>query len=248
MQAIGHNNPPSDEELFAQRMAEGHTQLLEEADRLARAKAKPCDSDDYAERLTNYIKRINVTVTSLEKLRVNEKAPILKQGKVIDGYFKTITDTLEQRKREANKPLSDWLRHKAEEEQRLRREAAEKIRKDAEEKAAEAARLAAESKQEEAVAAQQSAERIEAHAINMHASAETLTADMAQIKSDKGGSASLRTRWVGTITARAELDLEQLRPHLKLEHLQSALNAFVAAGGRDIAGAKIEQISESVVR
>lgn len=248
MNNIGHNNPPSAEEIFAERISDNHSALLEEANKLANAKAKPCDSDDYAERLTNYIKRINTVVKALEAVRVDEKEPVLRQGKIIDAFFKNITNKLDQSKRDAQKPLTAWMQKKAEEEQRLRREAAEQMRRDAEAKAADAARLEAENKVEQAEEAQAIAERIEAHAINVEASAESVGAQMVQVKSDKGGSASLRTRWIGEIYTFENLDLEKLRPYLKPEHLQMALNAFVAAGGRDLTGANIKQISEATVR
>ena len=59
---------------------------------------------------------------------------------------------------------------------------------------------------------------------------------------------SLRTRWVGELDNKAELDLEALRPYLGVDLLQKAINAFVAAGGRELKGANIFEKSEAVVR
>lgn len=246
--SIGANNPPSDEELFAQRIAEHHTGLLEEAEKLAKAKAKPCESDEYAERLTNYIKRIAVTLKALENVRIQEKEPVIKQGKVIDNYFKRIATALEDAKRGAQRPLTDWLQKKAEEEQRIRREAAEQARRDAEEKARQAALLEAKGQDEAAARATESSQRIEAQADKLEASAFNSGAAIAQVVSDKGGSASLRTRWVGEITSRETLDLHELRYLLTDEALQRAVNAYVAKGGRELRGAKIYQTSEATVR
>ena len=248
MQAIGHNKPPSDDEIFAARMLEQHGDLIKEAEDFARKRAKDCDSQEYAERLTNFIKKVSVIGGKLEKLRVAEKEPHLEAGKVVDRFFKRLTLALEQARRGAQEPLNKWLRQCAEEEARLRREAAEQIRREEEEKARLAMKLEDQGEPEAAQHVQEQADKMGIYADKLEASAAAPTAQLAQVKTETGASASLRTRWVGEVTSRAELDLNALRFHLPAAALQTAINAFIAAGGRELKGAKIHQVSEAAVR
>ena len=245
---MGHNRPPSDEEIFAARMMEQHAELIKEAEDFGRKRAKECDSQEYAERLTNFIKKVNLIAGKLEKLRVTEKEPHLRAGKVIDGYFKKLASALDAARMGAQQPLNKWLRHCAEEEARLRREAAEQIRREEEEKQRLAMRLEDQGEPEAAQHVQEQADKMGAYADKLEASAAAPTAQLAQVKTDTGASASLRTRWVGEVTSRADLDLNALRFHLPAAALQTAINAFIAAGGRELKGAKIFQTSEATVR
>lgn len=247
---IGHNNPPADtpEEEFRRRMAEEHEELIAEAEKLAKAKAKPCEDDAYAERLTNYIKRINTTMKALEKVKKDEKAPIQQRAAIIDTYFRNIVTALDTAKAKAQKPLNDFLNKKAAEEQRKRLEAAEQLRRESEAQEAAAAALRGAGRTDEAEKAEKAADKIERHADHLSAQAETKTAAVAQVRSSAGGSASLRTRIVGRIVDIKTLDLEALRPYIEVGALNKAIDRFIAVGGRELKGAVIEQTSEAVVR
>ena len=66
MQAIGHNNPPSDAEIFAEQMRETYTALMDQVDLILKGKPKACTDDAYAQRLTGFIKKITICTKEVE--------------------------------------------------------------------------------------------------------------------------------------------------------------------------------------
>lgn len=72
--------------------------------------------------------------------------------------------------------------------------------------------------------------------------------DEGRVRGDYGGLATLSTRWVGEVADRDDLDLEALRPHLKISHLDAAIAAFIKDGGRDLQGADIFTKTTTVIR
>ena len=71
---------------------------------------------------------------------------------------------------------------------------------------------------------------------------------LANARGVSGAVATLRTRWVGEIVDMQAIDLNLLKRFLRPEDLQKALNAFVSSGGRELAGAKIYEKTESTIR
>lgn len=128
MSMIGHNSPP-----LSERLQMDYDHLAEQMGDVRALPALPPimdddDLEDYAERA----KRLKVLMTAIEKARKAEKEQILKDGRTIDDFFKSIA-----------KPVSDALdalvaainaeqRRKRDEQQRLEREAAEQRRLDEE--------------------------------------------------------------------------------------------------------------------
>jgi hypothetical protein len=90
----------------------------------------------------------------------------------------------------------------------------------------------AETRIDRAVAAERQASRLEDTAAGR-------PAGLARTRGDRGSVSTLQVRWTGVLTSRAELDLEALRNHLPADALEQAIRAFVAAGGRDLRGARI---------
>jgi hypothetical protein len=78
--------------------------------------------------------------------------------------------------------------------------------------------------------------------------AEARPAELSRTRTETGALASLRTVWIGEIVDITALDLNQLRHHISPAALQTAINSFVKAGGRELAGAKIFEQSNVVVR
>lgn len=74
--------------------------------------------------------------------------------------------------------------------------------------------------------------------------------ELSGARGDYGGQSSLSTRWVGDIVDRDKLDKNALWPFLTDEHLQIAVNAYVAVhkGTRPLKGANIYEDSTTVVR
>jgi len=247
--AIGHNNPPLDAEgEYRRRIAEEHAELIERAEKLAGGKPKDCEDDEYAERLTTFVKKLATTAADLEKLRKREVEPHLKGQRMVNGYFNTIIETLDKTKRAANLKLTAYLRKKEEAEAAARREAAAQLQReaDAQRKAQEA--LWDAGRPMEAGEAGRAADKIEKHAEKVEAAAYTGGASLAQVRTG-AASSSLRRRTVAEIVDRQALDLEALRPYIPADALQRALNAYVAATkATELRGAKIYETTEASVR
>lgn len=64
-------------------------------------------------------------------------------------------------------------------------------------------------------------------------------ADFARTRGAYGSVSTLQRQWFVEIVSRPDLDLLALRPYLPLEALEQAARAFVAAGGRELRGARI---------
>jgi hypothetical protein len=264
---IGDNNPPSEAEIISQRLRDEHEPLLAEARGLIeRAKALPerIESDEQAGELGDYIKEVNASRKKLESTRVKEKQPHLDAGKTIDGFFKTPDEYLDKAKRRAQMPLDTYLKEQAEAERQRRIAEAEAQRIEAQRLAKEAyeraeaerlAREAAEAANKPAPTAPSQAEQVfvqaqvaEQKAATMEQKAEARPAQLASARGFGGSRTSLRTVWRGSIVDRRSLDIATLFPYISDEALQKALNAYVQAGGRTLAGAIIKEESEAVVR
>jgi hypothetical protein len=166
----------------------------------------------------------------------------------VDGFFKTVTDSLDGAKMKAQRPLDSYLKRKAAEEHARRMEEARKLRDEALAQAAaahalEQAKMSVPAAKvlDQSIITEQQAQKAEQHAA-------AKPAEMAQSRSASGALASLRTIWVGELADIGTLDLEKLRHHLNPADLQKAINSFVRAGGRELAGAKIYESSQTVVR
>ena len=248
---IGDNLPPSDAEILKEKLSENHRLPLDHAAKLiADAANLPAEitDEDGAKARADYIKEITASAKTLEGLRTSEKEPYLKLGRVVDGFFKNVTDSLEDTKRKINQPLSAYLTKKEQERRRKAIEEAEAARLKAEEQrlAAEAAKQA---NQTEAAATMKTEATIsEVGAQRLEKIADSKAADLSRTRSSSGAVASLRTWWVGEITSLAAIDLEVLRHHISPEALQKAVNSYVAAGGRELVGAKIYEKTEAVTR
>ena len=222
-----------------------------------------CDNDDTAARLTDFIKSITNCKKSLEGKRVDHKEPFLTLERSVDGFFKPMTEALDKGKLKLERTLGAWLQKKAEEERRRRREEEERLRKEAEEKAriaaeAEAERIRrereaqeaaeaqmpklAESNQEAAnVAGQEAAKAIDEAVIaeqQANKAAQDATArpaKLASVHGAYGSRSSLRTKKIARVqdmeTVRSMLGI--LGPHFTADHIQVALNSFMAANWKD---------------
>ena len=124
-------------------------------------------------------------------------------------------------------------------EERAQQAAAEAARREAEERVEAARREAEEREQAQMAAARAAAREREAAAP---------VADLSRQRSMAGTTASLRTTVACLGFNRADLDLEPLRPYIPNAALETAIRAFIRAGGRQLAGATIEEVQRSVVR
>lgn len=245
------NNPPSEVELLQIRMSNDHEKSLSHAQALIEAADRlptEVSDDETADKLADYIKKVGARRKDVESIRVAEKEPFLNLGRMVDGFFKNVTDRLDGAKMKAQRPLDVYMKQKAAAEQRRRDEEAKALREKAEAEAAAAASLAAANKPHEAYGMMDQALTTEKTAAKMEVAAEARPADMARTRSASGSVATLRTRWVGKVIDRSQIDYATLAPFFTDEAVQKALNAFVAAGRRELRGAVIEEESTTVVR
>ena len=259
--SIGDNRPPEDGDPLHERLLEVHGQLIERAARLIGDLGGRCPgeiTDDPAnESASDYIKELTGCMKSMEAARVSEKEPFLKSGRTVDGFFKKITDRLDQTKRIVAKIKTLYERKKADEERRARLEAENKARADAERarQEAEAADRAAMDAQQDteraldtAIEAEKKAEQAEKDVVQIARDASAKAADLSRTRSAKGAVSSLRTFWDYKGFDLAAIDLEPLRYHLPAGAIEKAVRSFVKAGGRDLGGVEIFENTESVTR
>jgi len=161
-----------------------------------------------------------------------------------------------KRRREAEEAAAaeERERRRVEEEARLadaraRREAEEKAAAEAKAKAAEARarqaeaeRAAAAAKREERTAGRQEkeadgkAERLGARADRAENTANSSAADLSRTRSDMGSVGSLASHWRFEVLDIDAVPLETLRPYLHPDEIRTAIQKFMAAGGRDLPG------------
>ncbi len=242
------NMPPADANPLLDRLAidyaddmERSTALLDGAGRV------PDDIEDAetADKLTDFVGSFTKHDKLLDSHRESEKRPYLENGRTVDGFFGTARDKLAKAKKTLIAKLTAWDK-KVEAEERARRMEAERIEREEAERlrvlaAKQAEEAETEPELEKAVVTADVAAAQAADATAARKAAEAKPADLTRSRSTYGGTRSLTTRWVGTIVDRDALDLTPLRAHINSDALQKALNAYVRAGGRDLAGAKIEQ-------
>ena len=208
--------------------------------------------DDVAGKVADQVKQIAAAIKEADGRRIADKEPVLNGGRLIDGFYKKITEPLDKAKRAIEAVLTVYQREKAAEERR-QREAAEKAAREAAEAAekaaaAQAAVMQTEADLDAAVEAERRAAQAAADAEKARREADAKAAELHHARGDYGAVASLRTEWASKIVDRTTLDLESLRSHLALDDLERALRLFVRAGGRSLRGAEIFERTYSVVR
>lgn len=252
---IGGNNPPSPIEALRAELAENSGKLIARRDELLsgveRAPAEIAD-EEICGKVADLVKMIMACHKASEAARVAAKEPYLEAGRAVDGFYRAITDPLEKARKTLDQRLTAYQRRKAEEERRRREEEAARQRAEAEaaRRAAEEAEAKARDERDlaDAITAEEIARQAVADAAMAQRAAEAKPAELSRSRGDYGAVASLRTRWVGEIADRDALDLDALRPHLPIDGLERAVNAFVRAGGRELRGAKIYEVSTTAVR
>ena len=252
---IGSNNPPSDEQVFLSEIESRHGPLLERRAALIEAAERVPETIEDAEvagKAADFIKQLSSHEKAANKARTEEKEPYLQRGKWVDGFFKgPAVEGIAKVKKDVTDRLTAYQREEArkererrEEEERRQREEAERARREAEEKAAAAQTEedlnAAVQAEEEAAEAQAAAERAER-------ATQAGAADMSRQHSAAGTVASLRTVTKCTGFDHQTVDLGALRHHLSRDCIEKAIRGYIRAGGRELRGATIEEVSESRV-
>lgn len=256
-----HNRPPVPELIkdlasdLPEWLASEHDQLTARRDELlAAAERAPAEvtDDDTLRKMSDFVKQLTACTKASEAARVAAKEPTLSAGRVIDGFFKAISDPIDKTKQTVERRMTAYQRQVAEAERRRREEEAAYARMEAERQSREAAEKAAAMRSErdlqEAASAEEMARQAAADAEQARKAAMARAADLTRTRSDYGVTASLRAEWVGRVVDRQAIDLETLRPHIALDALEKAVRSFVRAGGRQLAGAEIHEETHTVVR
>lgn len=244
---IGHNLPPSDIEIVAQRLLEGEANLRKNLQFI-----QPPDviSDELeAGRVTDAMKHAANIIKKVGDIHKATKEPYLECGRACDGWKKRMETEFEIVKSSYAKPLKAFLDKREAEERARQIEAAKAERERAEALAAEAAACEKAGIDDTAQELMDAAVSSEIIAERMEEKVHTATpSQLAKSRSLYGATASQKLVWCGEIENISAIDLNQLRSHFTLDAIQKAINAFVRDGGRTLDGVKIDQKSQLNVR
>lgn len=231
---IGDNQPPRAAALQDELSAR-HLQLAARRDELLeamkRAPEKVTD-DETAGRVGDFIKQIMACHKNAEATRVAEKEPHLESCRVVDGWFKKITDPLASAKKAMEERLNKYLVAKAE---AARREAEEKARREREEAERLAAAATTDKQLDVAIAHEAAAD---AAAVT----AQAKPAELSRTRGDFGAVASLRTTWDFEVTDISAVPAEFLMVN------DVAVRGSIKGGRRVIPGIRIFEKQTAVVR
>lgn len=253
---LKHNRPPSDAEILHDKLKQENERLIARRDELLAAVDRvpaEIDSDELAGRIADQIKQLTAAYKATDIARVSAKEPHLEAGRVVDGFFKAITEPLYSAKQKVEARLTVWQRKKAEEERR-RREAEERARREEAERQAREAAAAAKAavtgagSVDAAVTSDALARQAEADAEAARKSAAAKPAELSRQRGDYGAVASLRTFWDFKDLDRDTFDLETVRQHIPLDALEKAVRSYIKAGGRVLKGVTIFENTSTVVR
>lgn len=254
---LGHNAPPPDllvGEALTERLRDEHAALIRRKDDLlAAAQRVPAvTDDDAAGKVSDFIAQLKGCAKAADTARVGEKEPYLAGGRSVDGFFKGIISPIEDVEKKVRNSLTIYHREKEAEERRRRMEAERIAREEAEARrreAEDAARaLRDQQSLEDAIAADKAARLAEADAVKAAQAAAAKPADLSRIRGEYGAVSSLRTEWVFEGLDRHQIDLEALRHHFTTAAIESAIRAFIKAGGRQLEGVRIYETTVANVR
>lgn len=216
---IGHNRPPADP--LTEMLEEQAKALRERIDALVEAAKKApeeIDSPDVAEKVTILTAQVGKATKALEEQRVEAKKPYLEAGRVIDGYYGSITSIANDLYRDLKQRLLRWEQI----QEKKRRAEAEKIRAEAQAKLQEA------QDEDQRNDALQSLDRADA-------------LEKSHTETAYGQKVVTRKRWTFRVVDPAKVP----RGYLTVD--EKAIRAAVKSGARDIDGIEIYQESDATV-
>lgn len=248
---LGHNNPP--EPTLREQLEEAAKPLLVTVEALAkRANGLPkkVGSDEDLGGYGDVVKDARKSIKSLKDTKAAAKQPYIDAGKEIEAFFAVPVERLERIVKTLEDRASDWQRAKAEEARRVAAEEARKAREKADE---ERRRAEAAAEAGRANSAARAADKADAHddrAERAEREAQAKAADLTRTRSASGTLATAKQSWKGEIVDIAKVDLERLRPFIKREALEMALNQFVRMnkGAEQVAGCRIYEDTRASFR
>lgn len=245
---LGHNNPPSQAEL----MAEKHKPLFDRLEALAtRANDLPTviKNEEHLSAVTAVVLEVRALSGDERKAFKAEKEPWLIGSREVDSFFNTtFRDHIERMAEKLQRRCDDYAREKAE---AARREKAERERKEREE--AERQRALAEKHAGTGRAAQHEtrAAVAESRAEEAGAAANAPVADLTRTRTG-GATVSGKETWVGKIEdySKVVASLGPLGAYFKPEEIERAVDKWAKAtqGRSTIDGAKAEKEISANIR
>lgn len=166
---IGHNNPPSEIDIFGEKVKEKYPEMFAFAERIMAAEDRlpeTVEDDDASGKMGDFIKQVHTAYKNLDNARESEKQVYLEGGRKVDGFFKTkYLQNLEALKKKATAIQATYLEKKKDEERRKREDDARILREKQEAELKEANRLRqeADDKRKEAEAEQRRIQEESAH-------------------------------------------------------------------------------------
>lgn len=239
---IGDNLPPAEADPLRDRLIESYADRAKRCDELLagceRFPAVIAD-EETAKRAGDFsVKQVAAWLKDWEASRVSEKDPFLKAGRTVDGYFENTAGPLVAAKKTVDAARKKYADEKSARELKIRQEAeraareaaraAEKAAAEAEAKIREAKDLDAAIEAEERAAAARAAAEAAAKA------AQAKPAELSRTRGDHGSVTSLKSFPDFKDLNRAMLDLERLRQHFSIDHIETALRSFCRANAEDI--------------
>ncbi len=240
----GHNKPPSDEEILAEKLKTNYAAEIQKIEDLGKIEVADVVDDETAGKAADFLASVKSAKKAIEAAHKAEKDGFTKLGKIVDGFKNGNLAKLDKISARVVQMQQEFLEAKAaKERERLRlaaeaeRAKADQLALEAEAHAAEGIHDTAQDLMDVAVMRDEKALRLDNYASSAKDS------KLARTISESGATSGLRTSWAGDIEDIGAVDLQALRPYFKDEHIQIAVNAFVRDGGRVLAGVKIHQKS-----
>ncbi|ABS14267.1 hypothetical protein I6H96_02740 [Brucella anthropi] len=233
-----HNEPP-----LSDRLAIDHETLTERvADLLTLARETiPAEitTDDENSKIGDVVKGIRKLLTEIANAKDTEKRPHLDANKIIEDFFKTLTERLTKGRDVIEARGKKFLDKKAADERQRREDAAQAAREEAERKLQEAQVAEDQGKDVHAEIKLEQATQADRRAQIIEKAVDESAADMARTRLAGGGVSTLRTTWNFTVEDHANVDLNALRSFFSNSDIEKAIRGFVRSGGRQLRGVKI---------
>tara|TARA_R110000868_G_scaffold350642_4_gene611924 strand:+ start:639 stop:1226 length:588 start_codon:yes stop_codon:yes gene_type:complete len=112
MNDIGHNNPPTDENILRDTLVENNVDLVDRVEALmdSMTRTPAVVGADNAGAVGDFIKQLSAANKEATARRVATKEPYLAGGRVVDGFFKGLGGKVEDAKKDMEARLNIHLR------------------------------------------------------------------------------------------------------------------------------------------
>ena len=233
-------------DLPARLEAETHVMTLRRDALIASSgRVPPITTDEISGKVADLDEQLAKFIKAAKDWKDKSKEPVLVLDRAIMQQHANLVTTIVSTKDTINKMQTDYLRKKADAELAERRrieqearDAAEKLRLEAEQAAAaltkpedlDAAVRAEEAATQAAITAQQASVAVAAK-----------PSELGRVTSSFGSTQSLRKKWVHRSVDMATVDLELLRAYLTADDLDKAIKKAIKAERLQIKGVVIEE-------